>query len=369
MKTDPKRVLYVIPTLEFGGAETQLIQLMEAMQARGWTPTLVTLCGAGPLLERVKKLGIEHVDIGGKRGQLDPRLAIRLARVVRRVRPRVVHSQTAPANLVARAARPLAWTPVLISTAQNMWEKSRARELAYRFTDRLATVTTNVSQTAADRYVSVGAVPADRMRYIPNAIDVSKFNRDATARDALRASEGAGGAFVWLAVGRLTKQKAYPRMFEAFERLVADGTDAQLWVVGYGELHDELHARVAASPARDRIRMLGKRGDVPQLMSAADGYVMSSDWEGLPLVLLEAAACELISVVTDVGGNAELVLDGQTGLVVPAAEATLLTEAMRRVHAMSPAERAAMAAGARQRVASEYDVRVISAQWDALYRS
>jgi glycosyltransferase involved in cell wall biosynthesis len=366
MRVENDRVLFVLTALGVGGAEVQVLTIMQAMRELGWRPALVALAG-GPLEERIRAAGFPLRILSGTPGVHDPRLLFELVAAFREFHPAVVHSHTAPANLLCRAARLFHWVPRLISTAHNVHE-GRYRHLYYRATDRLASVTTNVSRAAAQRYVEIGATPRERMLCTPNAIDTTVFRREAAWRGARRAELDAGSSFVWLAVGRFQAQKAYPRMLEAFEVHLRTYPEDRLLLVGTGELHDAIATEAQRPRLGGRVQLLGRRLDVVELMSAADGYLMSSDWEGLPIVLLEAAACELPAVVTDVGGNAEVVLDAETGFVVEPQRPDLLAAAMARLRGLPDTERAALGAAARRHVVNNYSIRAMAERWDAIYR-
>jgi glycosyltransferase involved in cell wall biosynthesis len=271
------------------------------------------------------------------------------------------------ANLLARLARPLAWSPVLVSTAHNLIEGGRARDLAYRITDPLTTLTTNVAQAAVDRFVRVGAVPARRIRRMPNGLDVDAFVVDPVSRARTRELLGVGDEFLWLTVGRLDEQKDYGVLLEAVAGLPRPGRT--VLIVGEGPLRSALEAEATRRGLMDgTVRFLGARTDVPDLMAAADAFVLSSAWEGLPMVLLEAAASSLPAVVTDVGGNAEVVIHEQAGLVVPSRDPEVLAAAMRRLEAMPVAEREAWGHAARAHVQEHFHIDRVVDGWEALYR-
>src|SRR5690606_21010209 len=131
-------------------------------------------------------------------------------------RPDVVHAHMVHANLLTRIGRLFAPVPVLISTAHSANEGARWRAVAYRFTDRLTEETTNVSDAAVRRSIEWGAVPATRIRFMPNGIDLSRFRRDGESRAQYRRALDLDGRFAWLAVGRFEEPKDYPSMVEAF---------------------------------------------------------------------------------------------------------------------------------------------------------
>ncbi len=176
-----------------------------------------------------------------------------------------------------------------------------------------------------------------------------------------------GDGFVWLAVGRFEPAKDYPTMIAAFARLAAERTQSQRVLVGEGSLKGEVERLVRQGGLERRVRFLGVRRDVPELLSAADGYVLSSAWEGMPVVLLEAAAVELPVVATRVGGVPEVVDAETTGLLVPAGDPVALADAMVRLESLSPDVRAAMGLRGRALVEERYGTDRVMQIWDRLY--
>jgi glycosyltransferase involved in cell wall biosynthesis len=140
-------------------------------------------------------------------------------------------------------------------------------------------------------------------------------------------------------------------------------------IAGTGPLHSALQEQIVSSGLTSNVSLLGLRTDVPALMQAADGFVMSSAWEGLPMVLLEASASSLPIVATDVGGSRDVIAEGETGFLSPAREPSSLADAMLRLMALSPDERRAMGDGARQRVMRTFDVERVADRWEELYRT
>jgi len=364
------RILLVSTEFGLGGAEQQVRLLARAFSERGHEVRWAGLQDPGPFAAEVAELGVPIVGLGMRRGRADPRGIVRLAREVRRFGPHVVHSHMVHANLLARVTRLAVPMPVLVSTAHNICEGARWRELAYRLTDPLCTLTTNVSRAAVERYVSVGAVPRRKIRYVPNGLELSRFAPLERGRvQRLRAELGLDGAFLWLAAGRLAAVKDYPTMLRAMRSVLRERPDAALVVAGDGPERVPLEALPGelGLPA-ERVRFLGVRHDVPALMQAADGFVLSSAWEGLPMVLLEAAASRLPVVATAVGGNPELVQDGRTGLLVPPREPAALASAMLGLMAVPAEERAAWGEAGRRHVESGYRLDRVVDGWLELYQ-
>jgi len=363
MKNDS--ILFLVNVLGFGGAELQVVQLALGMRRRGWEVTVVSLVPPVGLVEELRHKDVEVLCLDMRKGVPNPFAIVKLRRIIASRMPRVVHSHIAQANLLARITRLLARMPVLVCTAHSMIEGGRLLELGYRYTDRLGDLTTIVSQAAFERYLRIGAAPAHRLRFVPNGLDLARFVPDEAARLRARRELGLGGKFVWLAAGRFTEAKDYPNLLRAFAAVAR--ADATLLIAGRGPLKDEVQALSGSLGLDDRLQFLGLRHDVPDLMNAADAYVMSSAWEGMPLVLQEASATGLPIVATDVGGNREVVVNDVSGLLVPAKDPAALAEAMDRVMAMSGQRRREMGLAGREYVSSQFEIEHVLDLWEGIY--
>ena len=170
---------------------------------------------------------------------------------------------------------------------------------------------------------------------------------------------------MWLAVGRLVKQKDYPTLFRALETL--GRRECRLLVAGDGPLEQQLRDECERRGLGERVRFCGARENILDLYQAADAFVMSSEFEGLSAALLEAASAGLPAVVTDVGGNADVVGHHRTGYVVPPGDPAQLSAAMQRLMETSPEELQSMSAAARKHCYEQYRISTIMDQWLALY--
>ena len=165
--------------------------------------------------------------------------------------------------------------------------------VAYRLTDRLADVSTNVSNKAVQAFIAQRAVRPGRMFAIDNGVNTQEFAFDPTDRDRLRAEFQLDTEVpLLLAVGRLREQKDYPNLLRAIARIAAEPALPRLMIVGDGPLRKGLERLAESLGVAERVYFLGIRHDIAALMSAADVFVLSSAWEGLPVVLLEAMASE-----------------------------------------------------------------------------
>jgi glycosyltransferase involved in cell wall biosynthesis len=311
--------------------------------------------------------GVPVFSLGMRPGAPSPAGLARLASILRKLRPQILHCHMVHANLLGRVASLLCPLRVVISTAHSIVESSRrsqdarGRDWLYRLTDPLANATVAVCQAGAARYAETRAAPRRKLRVIPNGVDTSRLRPDEEAREKTRHQLGIGREFVWLAAGRLMWKKDYPTMLRAF----AAQRGGLLLIAGEGP--DELQLHALAGELHADVRFLGLRADVPKLMNACNGFLLSSTVEGLPVSLLEAASSALPCVTTRAGGADEIVLDGRTGYVVPPGDPEALAAAMSRLRALPPPSRRQMGQAAREHAVAHFDMDVVAAQWERLY--
>ncbi len=363
------RILFLSTSMGMGGADKQLLSAAQELRSRGRDVFIVSLTPLGPMGLEARGLGIPIESLGMRRGMPDPRGLVRLVRLVRAWKPDVVHSHMVHANLMARALRLVVRIPAVVSTIHNVYEGGRLRMAAYRLTNGLVDHMTIVSEAAADRFVGEGIVPKELLTVVANGVDTDLFrNVPAGTRASLRAALDLDRGFVWLAVGRFEVAKDYPNMLRAFARVRERNPRALLLLVGRGSLQAETESLAHELGLSGGVRFLGVRGDIPEIMSAADGYVMSSAWEGMPMVLLEAAAAGLPIVATTVGGNHEVVLDEVSGFLVPPRNPEALGLAMLRLMGLPGAQRGAMGERGREHIRTRYGLGQVAERWEALYR-
>ena len=359
------RIVYILTSLGIGGAERLVITLGERMRARGHIVSLVVL--RPPLAEQcATRLPTFHLNM--QRSFVSFYRAIPWARrFLDAFQPDIVHSHGFHGNMFARVLHWRGGAPAPVSTIHNVYEGGRMRMLAYRLTDRWSAQTTAVSSAAAERFVKLKAVPADKCVVIPNGIDVEEFAPDAARRKQTRRENNVRSEFVWLAAGRIAPAKDYPNLMRACGLLRERVKDFEVWIAGEGsdESPEQMRALAEQLNLTGTVRFLGLRRDMPALLDAADGFVLSSAWEGMPLAVAEAMAMEKPVVATDVGGVRELL--GDSGLLVPAGDSRELAAAMEKMAALHEKVRRAMGRAARQRVAQLFSIDARVVEWEALY--
>ena len=349
------RIAYMLTLLGIGGAEKQVIAIGELMASRGHEVVLVVLRSAQehecPTKLHVHHLGIKKSFPGVMRGM------VRARQLLRSFKPDLLHSHTFPANMMARMLRAGGAAPAVLSTIHNVFEGSWHRTLAYRITDPLSIHTSGVSQAVADRYLQLKAVPRSKLSVITNGIDTEVFAPSSLS--AIAPSQQSG--FIWLAAGRDVPAKDFDNLIVAFQKIREEVPDTQLWIAGKPASH-----RIPPMDANAiGLRWLGLSHNMPGTLASCDAFVLSSAWEGMPLVVGEAMAMEKPVVATDVGGVRELV--GDTGIIVPSRSPQALAEAMLRVMRLKQSERRAMGKAARARIVQSFDIKAKADEWEFIY--
>lgn len=354
----------VITELDIGGAERALVALATGLDRRRWAPSVVALGPEAPLAVPLRSAGIpvQCLDVNARRPDL---ALIRLARALRSIRPALVQSFLVHANIAARFAGPLAGSPWIIGGIR-VAERQKGWHLTVdRLTSWLGTGSVCVSEGVRQFSIETGRLNSDRLIVIPNGIDPAPIDKAPTAdRSRLGIPPDA---ILALFVGRLHEQKDLPTLLDAASRVMAERSDWHLAIVGDGPERSTL-VRLVDSLAipSDRLHWLGRRDDVPALLKASDLLVLSSRWEGMPNVVLEAMAARRAVVSTRVEGTDDLIEPGQTGWLVPPQDPSAMAAALRWASAHPDQLRRFGEAG-RTRVEREFSPGGVVLAYDALW--
>jgi glycosyltransferase involved in cell wall biosynthesis len=322
----PVSVALVITDLDVGGAERALVSLALGLDRRRWSPSVIALGEEGALAEplRAERIDTRCLRVDRRR---PVQAVFRLAGALRARSPALVQSFLFHANLAAKLAAPMAGAPWVVGGLRVAEKRQRWHLTLDLLTSRLATGSVCVSEGVRRFSQEVGRLSANRLYVIPNGIDVSEIDRAPTFdRELLNISSNA---FLVLFVGRIDAQKGVDTLIDAAERILESTRDWHLAIAGDGPGLAALSDRTKDQRAlSSRIHWLGRRDDVPSLMKAADLLVLSSRWEGMPNVVLEAMAARRAVLATAVEGTTELVIPGETGWLVPPEDAESLASAL-----------------------------------------
>lgn len=321
------KILQVAYKSTISGGEKVLFDLATALKERGHDVSVICP-DPGQLPDELRKVGIETTIIPFHK-TYDIMAARRLAQFITREKIEVLHSHSMLTNIVSRVAGRLARVPVSVSTEHLTMElgrggrsgeiierlKARYYRILDNYTSRYNQQVIAVSNAVRDDLVEQG-IPTSRITVIQNGINIPDIN--PTARDRIRLDLGIKpGETVIGAVGRLSPQKDYPTLLRAFKEVESSCPEAILLIAGDGYLRDNLEKLTDELGIRERVKFLGYRSNVLEVVSSFDIYALSSLWEGLPLAVLEAMAMGKPVVATSVPGTQEAVNEGETGFLVP----------------------------------------------------
>lgn len=348
-----------INSLARGGAETQFLNVARALAADGHDVRIYVLLGLNDFQGRV------NLPVHLLAPRIGPATVVNAVMALRRWRPDVVVSFLYQATLVGRLTALVSRVPVVISSMRNERLESRLRTRLYRSTTGLDTSTVTNSIRAAAVLEANRTVKAGRLTVIPNGLDLAAFECEATP--LLRTELGLGkDVFLYLGVGRLVGQKDWSTLVSAVS--LYTGPKAHWAIAGEGETRAELQALIDRLGVEDKVTLLGLRDDTADCLAASDALVLSSIYEGLPNVVLEAMAAGRPVVATRVGGTPELVTP-DVGLLVNPSDSRALASAMSEL-AMTPAGvRRDMGDRARIRVRETYSLGAVESQWCELVRT
>ncbi len=361
--SDPSRrlrVAHVTTEKGFSGGEVQLFLLLCGLRERGHES--VVLCPGGSLTEneaRRRGFGCRSV----------PRLATwpgsgrRLRRALAELRPDLVHLHSGRADRVGGAAAHALGLPAV--TTRRMDRRVRPGRRSRRLYGQWVQRAVAISPAVADR-LRAGGVPEPMLRTIYSAVDPESV-RPRHAPAAVRAAEGARpGAPLLLTVARLVRRKGLDLLLDALAGLSREGPPAELWIAGEGPERGALEKRSRDRGLADRVRFLGQRRDVPDLLAASDVFVLPSRREGLGVAALEAMAAGRPVVASRVGGLGEVVGHEGTGLLVPPEDPAALRDALARL-LNEPELRARLGAAGPARIAERHLPERMTEAYERLY--
>ena len=336
------RILRIITRLNVGGPATHALVADRGLRERGWETLLVY----GMVEADEAEVPLDGIDL--PRRQLstlirpirpipDVRALVSIARIIREYKPHIIHTHLSKAGVLGRSTAIFSSRAARIHTfhgtvfggyfgASASGMVQRTERILGSLTDRIIAL----SERQRDELLEYRIAPASRIRIVPLGLDLSRFA--GLDRDAARASLGIPeGAIAVMAIGRLVPIKRIDRLLRAVASAVEDEPAIRLYLVGDGGERLALEALATSLGIRDRVTFVGWATDTPTWYAAADVVALTSDREGTPLALIEAAGAGRPTVATDVGGVADIVENGKSGIVVSANDEGALAGALVRL--------------------------------------
>ena len=327
----PYRVAYVIGELTKGGAEYQLHELLRTLDRDRFQAKVFSLATGGYWAGAIRSLGVPVEELD-RRGSADVARLARLRAALRSFAPDVLHTLLWPANSYGRLAAVGLSVPVVIAAERNAIRRPAWQVVVERVLDRATDAYLVNCEAIAALLVDRERIARDKIRVVPNGIDLSRLPPFTLDRAAARAAAGLDPARRLVAqVGRLTEQKDYPTFLRAAAMVMAELPDVDFLVVGEGEERAALEALAGRLGIAQRLRFTGLVHDVPALLRAVDVLGLTSTYEGFPNVVVEAMASGAVAVASDVGGCRELVTSQESGILVPPRAPAATAAAILRV--------------------------------------
>jgi len=324
------RVLSLQSGAILGGTELMNFSILRRMDRGRFHIVVCFLDEEGPVSQYYRDEGFEVIHLNYHRRPL-PLVAWDLFRLLRAGRFDLVHIYGLRANLLGRTLGRLAGCRTIITSQRSIdpWRKGWHVWLD-RLTSRWVSLYIPNTYAAGERLQRVEGIPREKIRVIQNGLDPVPFER--AQRGRIRPALGVGQEEdVLVCVANLRSAKGHEVLLDAAHLLKEEGVPFSLWLAGDGDLRPEVEAKVRALDLGQHVRLLGRRADIPDILADADVFVLASHWEGMPGAIMEAMAARLPVVATRVGGIPELVVEGETGFLVPPGDAAALAAALKRL--------------------------------------
>ncbi|MBP9853823.1 MAG: glycosyltransferase [Candidatus Omnitrophica bacterium] len=353
------RVLFIIWSLERGGAERFLAGLLNHIDRSRFEPVLCCMNWKGEWAEPLERKGIRVIELNKKKG-IDLKAFWSLISIIREGKFQIVNTHLWLADVMGRIAAILCRVPVIISTAQNVdvWKKWH-----HRWIDReLATATVKiiaVSKAVKEYYENEVGIPGEKIEIIPNAIDVDLYKDVEDISYLYDEFDLKKENFILACIGRLDFQKGHKYLLESLKEIYNDMPDLRILIVGEGIEREDLKKSAEDYGIMPALRFTGQRQDIPHILKLSKALILPSIFEGLPLCVLEAMAASRPVIATNVGGTTELAVEGRTAFIVEPKRPDLLSSAIRRLRAL-PDQGRQMGINGYEIVARHYSIQSIT---------
>ena len=353
------RIAHVVDSMEVGGAEMLVSQMCRLQREQGHTPCVYAVLALGALGERMRAEGFFVQPNVGRHLSDSMR---NFFHIFRKSQPDVVHLHNPTPTVYAAMAARAAGIPSVISTRHSLVAPPRrfVVELKYALAARACDWIVGICDATTNNVKSIHSVPARKITRV--------YNGAAPLERVAEAGRPPKTGFTLIYVGRLEPVKNHHLLLSAFRAALTSRPDLRLWMVGDGSERQSLESLAAQLGVDGQVTFWGQQLDVAPFISAADAFIMSSKSEGLPISLLQAFSIGMPTIVTDVGGMAEVVRLAQAGLTVSATDPAEMAEAILRL-ASSDAEREQFSKNAEAAFRSRFSLQTMVDTYMDLYRN
>lgn len=359
------RICYIIGQLSKGGAERQLYELVRGLDKTRFLPVVISLRQGDYWAEELRKMNVRVIEIRRKKSREFRRL-LRLTRLIKELKPDIVHTYLFAANTYGRIAAFIAKVPVVIASERNLPEIGRDKSRLTLYIDRmLAPFSDGIicnSLKAKDTLINNYSFEPRKIFTVCNGISM-----DYLASLSEQRVRNAGGKIIGT-VGRLVPQKNH-KLFLDVAKMVLDSqpaADLKFLIVGDGPLRGALENYAHDNGIGDKVEFAGERHDIPRMLKKMDIFLMTSLFEGMSNAIMEAMSAGLPVVASDVGGNRELITDSHTGFLCPSESASAFCDKV--IHLLrNENEAELMGVNGKQRIICNFGSKMMVKETEGIY--
>lgn len=359
-------ILQIIATLDIGGAERQLVELVKRLDKNKYNVTVCCITRGGPMEENLKKLGIEY-HLLHKRFKFDFTVIFKLTRLIRQKKIDLVHTWNFTANAWGRLCAWVAGVPIIIASEHGTFSPVLKRQilvdkLLSKCTDKIITVSNNFKECIE----RIEKIPHEKIIAIHNGIDINEFGtsvNNANLKNELKIDKECPVVGI---VARLDPLKDHESFLRAAEYIIKKMPEVRFLIVGDGELRGKLESLAKEVGLSKKVIFTGFRRDITNILSIINVFVLCSISEALGIAVLEAMASSKPVVATNVGGIPEVVKDEETGILVPPGNPEALAESITRLLKNKEEARRIGLAG-RRRVEKYFDIKLKVKKVEEIY--
>ena len=324
-------ILHIVPDLNIGGAQRMVLALLKQLDKEKYNVKVCYWLGEGELKDEIEKAGIEVIDLKVKNGSL-LRVIFKLIKLIKENKIKLIHTHLFDTDLCGFLATRWAKVPIMIISIHSIFFlKKKKHALRYKIISLFIDRFLPVSDSLAQHFISWARINPNKVTAVSNGIDMSEFNKPKHTNrlNELRKSLGIPVATPILGtVARLEPRKGHRYLLEAVAQISKDYPDLTVLLVGDGELKSDLRNLVKELNISSNVIFAGSQENIPEILSLLDLFVLPTLEEGFSIAILEAMACGLPVIATNVGGVPELVKDKETGLLVASRSPLALASAM-----------------------------------------
>lgn len=351
------KIIHIIPTLDMGGAERLMVDIALGLDRKIFESEVVCISSGGFWQKELEEADIPLTILNKKKG-FSLRALLKLKKILKEKQPDIVHTHLFGADFYGRLAAKLANIKVIISTEHNLnISEGFFRKTAKKITNKFATRIIAVSEAVRAYAIQKEGADESKVKVIYNGIRLEKFLNE-------KGDYALGKTFKIGSIGRLSKQKGYEYLIEAINKLNDRKIVCQ--IASDGELKEQLNEKIALLGLGRQIELVGYKKNTPEFLNSLDLFVLSSRWEGLGIVILEAGAAGLPVIASDVDGIKEIIDDKEDGLLFTKGNSDELKEKIKYL-LNNESERKRLGQALQRKIIEKFDIEKIVRQYEEVY--